>query len=65
MFHSAIEKQVAYVIGTAFYPDGRGRNSFRMNFSYSSKTEIEEGVKRLSEVISAWKGGREASIITP
>lgn len=65
MFHSAIEKQVAYVIGTAFYPDGGGRNSFRMNFSYSSKTEIEEGVKRLSEVISAWKGGREASIITP
>lgn len=65
MFHSAIEKQVAYVVGTAFYPDGGGRNSFRMNFSYSSKAEIEEGVKRLSEVISSWKGGREASIITP
>lgn len=65
MFHSAIEKQVAYVVGTAFYPDGGGRNSFRMNFSYSSMTEIEEGVKRLSEVISSWKGGREASIITP
>jgi len=65
MFHSAIEKQVAYVVGTAFYPDGGGRNSFRMNFSYSSMAEIEEGVKRLSEVISSWKGGREASIITP
>lgn len=65
MFHSAIEKQVAYVVGTAFYPDGGGRNSFRMNFSYSSKAEIEEGVKRLSEVISSWKGDREASIITP
>ena len=65
MFHSAIEKQVAYVVGTAFYPDGGGRNSFRMNFSYSSMAEIEEGVMRLSEVISSWKGGREASIITP
>jgi len=65
MFHSAIEKQVAYVVGTAFYPDGGGRNSFRMNFSYSSKAEIEEGVKRLGEVISTWKSGREASIITP
>lgn len=65
MFHSAIEKQVAYVVGTAFYPDGGGRNSFRMNFSYSSKAEIEEGVKRLGQVVSTWKSGREASIITP
>jgi len=65
MFHSAIEKQVAYVVGTAFYPDGGGRNSFRMNFSYSSQAEIEEGVKRLGQVVAAWKGGREASIITP
>ena len=56
MFHSAIEKQVAYVVGTAFYPDGGGHNSFRMNFSYSSMAEIEEGVKRLAEVIRTWKG---------
>jgi 2-aminoadipate transaminase len=65
LFHSAIEKQVAYVVGTAFYPDGGGRNSFRMNFSYSSKAEIEEGVKRLGQVISAWKGDRESAIMTP
>jgi 2-aminoadipate transaminase len=65
LFHSAIEKQVAYVVGTAFYPDGGGRNSFRMNFSYSSKAEIEEGVKRLGQVIAAWKGDRESAIMTP
>jgi len=65
MFHSAIEKQVAYVVGTAFYPDGGGHNSFRMNFSYSSMAEIEEGVKRLAEVIRNWKGRQETSIITP
>lgn len=65
MFHSAIEKQVAYVVGTAFYPDGGGHNSFRMNFSYSSMAEIEEGVKRLADVIRTWKGDAEASIITP
>ena len=65
MFHSAIEKQVAYVVGSAFYPDGGGHNSFRMNFSYSSKAEIEEGVKRLGQVIGAWKGSRESAIITP
>ena len=65
MFHSAIEKQVAYVVGSAFYPDGGGHNSFRMNFSYSSKAEIEEGVKRLGQVIGDWKGSRESAIITP
>lgn len=65
MFHAAIEKQVAYVVGTAFYPDGGGRNCFRMNFSYSSKQEIEEGVKRLGQVIGAWKGGSESAIVTP
>jgi 2-aminoadipate transaminase len=65
MFHSAIEKKVAYVVGTAFYPDGGGHNSFRMNFSYSSMAEIEEGVKRLAEVIRNWKGSEDTSIITP
>jgi len=52
-------------VGTAFYPDGGGRNSFRMNFSYSSMAEIEEGVKRLGQVIGAWKGDPESAIITP
>ena len=65
MFIAAVEKQVAYVVGTAFYPDGGGHNSFRMNFSYSSMAEIEEGVKRLAQVIATWKGRQETSIITP
>ena len=65
MFHSAIEKQVAYVVGTAFYPDGGGHNSFRMNFSYSSKAEIEEGIKRLAGVIGSWEGDKESAIIFP
>jgi 2-aminoadipate transaminase len=65
MFHSAIEKKVAYVVGTAFYPDGGGSNSFRMNFSYSSMAEIDEGVKRLAQVIATWKEHQEGQIITP
>jgi len=53
------------VVGTAFYPDGGGSNSFRMNFSYSSMAEIEEGVKRLAQVIANWKAGQETTFITP
>lgn len=66
MFLAAIEKKVAYVVGTAFFPDGGGKNCFRMNFSYSSKKEIEEGVRRLGDVLRDWKGGDKSStVVTP
>jgi len=51
MFKKAIEKKVAYVVGTAFYADGGGRRSMRMNFSYPTDEQIVGGVKRLAEVI--------------
>ncbi len=52
LFKKAIEHNVAFVIGSAFYPKGDKNNSFRVNFSYPSKEQIEEGVKRLGMVIS-------------
>ncbi|HAF07244.1 MAG: Aminotransferase class I and II [candidate division TA06 bacterium 32_111] len=54
MFKLAIDKNVAYVVGSAFYAHGQKHNSFRVNFSYPTKEEIVEGVKRLSEVISEY-----------
>ncbi|MDQ7823463.1 MAG: PLP-dependent aminotransferase family protein [Candidatus Eremiobacteraeota bacterium] len=51
MFYEAIEKKVAYVIGSAFHHDGSGKNTFRLNFSFPSEEEIDEGIKRLAEVI--------------
>ena len=51
IFAKAIDKKVAYVVGSAFYVGGRKKNSFRMNFSYPSMDQIREGVKRLAEVI--------------
>ena len=51
LFPKAIEKNVAYVLGSAFFCDGSGKNSMRLNFSYVSIDEIKEGVKRLAEVI--------------
>jgi 2-aminoadipate transaminase len=51
MFKRALEQKVAYVVGDAFYPDGSQYNSMRLNFSYSSDADIEEGIKRLSAVI--------------
>jgi len=51
IFLKAIEKKVAYVVGSAFYVGGKKKNSFRLNFSYPSIDEIREGIKRLAEVI--------------
>jgi 2-aminoadipate transaminase len=51
MFPAAIEKKVAYVVGSAFFFDSPERNAMRLNFSYASLEQIDEGVGRLAEVI--------------
>jgi 2-aminoadipate transaminase len=48
MFRRAIERKVAYVAGSAFYFDEPERNAMRLNFSYPSLEEIDEGVGRLA-----------------
>jgi len=54
MFYEAVEQNVAYVVGSAFHSDGGGRNAMRLNFSYPTKEEIVEGVKRLGKVIESY-----------
>lgn len=51
MFYKAVEANVAYVVGTAFYADGGGKNHARLNFSYPSPDDIVQGVERLAKVI--------------
>ncbi|MGB9134507.1 MAG: PLP-dependent aminotransferase family protein [Candidatus Bathyarchaeia archaeon] len=51
LFKRAIENKVAYVVGSAFHCDGKGQNTMRVNFSYSSEEQIEEGIKRLAKMI--------------
>jgi 2-aminoadipate transaminase len=51
LFKKAIENNVAYVVGSAFYCNGKGQNTMRINFSYSTKELIEEGIKRLAKMI--------------
>ncbi len=51
MFLDAIKQKVAYVHGKAFHVDGGGGRSMRLNFSYASNEQIEEGMERLGNVI--------------
>lgn len=52
MIAKAIARKVAYVVGSAFYFDEPEHNAMRINFSYSNREQIEEGVKRLAAVIA-------------
>lgn len=45
------EKKVAYVAGNAFFADGSGNNTFRLNYSNASFEQIERGIKGLGEFI--------------
>jgi 2-aminoadipate transaminase len=47
VFKLAVEKKVAFVPGAAFHPNGGGKNTMRLNFSYSNPETIREGVTRM------------------
>jgi len=51
LFDMALKEKVAFVPGPAFYINGEGENSLRLNFSNSDEEKIEEGIKRLSIAI--------------
>ena len=46
-------ERVAFVPGGAFFADGSGANTLRLNFSSPSQQQIDEGVARLGRVLSA------------
>ncbi|MDH4231898.1 MAG: PLP-dependent aminotransferase family protein [Nitrospirota bacterium] len=46
-----LERNVAFVPGQEFFPDGSGKNTIRLNFSNALPDKIEEGIKRIGEVL--------------
>ncbi len=51
MLAAAVERRVAYVPGTAFYPDGRGGNQMRLAFCHPPEDRIREGIARLGSLL--------------
>ncbi len=43
----ALERKVAFVPGASFHATGGGKNTMRLNFSYSTPEVIREGITRL------------------
>ena len=53
LFHEALKYKVAFVPGEVFYGENPEKNHMRINFSYPSKDQLAEGIKRLAECIKA------------
>ena len=50
-YDKALDAGVAYVAGEFFHPDGSGKNTMRMNFSFMTKERMTEGVKLLASLL--------------
>ena len=48
------EYKIAYIPGFSFYADGSGKNTMRLSFCLPSEEKIEEGIKRLSNLIKKY-----------
>jgi 2-aminoadipate transaminase len=44
VFDESIKKRAAFVIGSAFDPDGKRNNTMRLAFSHTPEEKIEEGI---------------------
>ncbi len=55
----AVERKVAFVPGGSFHPNGGGKNTMRLNFSFSNPEHIREGIERLGMTLKeALKNGK-------
>ena len=59
-----LEKNVAYVPGASFYPNGGVVNTCRLNYSNMPEEKIIEGIKRMGQVLREELAEVEAQAIT-
>lgn len=57
LLREALERErVAFVPGSAFFPRGGGERTCRLNFSYAPPETIDEGIRRLGQLIETKLG---------
>ncbi|MCJ7579739.1 MAG: PLP-dependent aminotransferase family protein [Candidatus Aminicenantes bacterium] len=55
LFHAGIKEKVAFVPGELFFPKEYEQfNTIRLNFSYPSKKQVIQGIKRLRNVVNKY-----------
>ena len=50
-YDRALDAGVAYVAGEFFHPDGSGKNTMRLNFSFMTEDKIRAGIKLLADLL--------------
>ena len=50
-YDRALDAGVAYVAGEFFHPDGSGKNTMRLNFSFMTEDKIRAGIRLLAELL--------------
>ena len=50
-YDRALDAGVAYVAGEFFHPDGSGKNTMRLNFSFMTEEKIRAGIILLAELL--------------
>ena len=50
-YDRALDAGVAYVVGEFFHPDGSGKNTMRLNFSFMTEDKIRAGIKLLADLL--------------
>ena len=53
LFYEAIKFKVAFVPGEVFYGENPANNHMRINFSYPTKEQLAEAIRRLSDCITS------------
>ena len=50
-YDRALDAGVTYVAGEFFHPDGSGKNTMRLNFSFMTEDKIRAGIRLLAELL--------------
>ena len=50
-YDKSLDAGVAYVAGEFFHPDGSGKNTMRLNFSFMTEEKIRAGIKLLADLL--------------
>jgi DNA-binding transcriptional MocR family regulator len=56
VLREALKEKVAFLSGSACFADGAGRNTARFNFSNADVERIQEGIRRLGNVLHRMMG---------
>jgi 2-aminoadipate transaminase len=54
-FRELINRHVAFLPGTHFFANGKGKNTMRLNFSNASSEQIEQGIRLIGEYFNGEK----------